>query len=412
MTNIDKLEDRRLDALRLLADARPDELDPERLGGLPRQNNDLAVILAEAPTCRPHAPTPPLARGWKVVGTAIALGVITASAVVAVEHSEPAKSPPLRQSRPQPSPATVTDARVLLLSAADQAAAAPSAGKYWRTDTRSETVEIAEAAGSLFAVTRTSSAQWSVGVDSQAHSLLVTGLDSMTRPRTDADAAVWRSAGAPASVKSAEPLGGGDAWRSITMGVRQPTVMRTNIGDKIYALGARNLTYAELRGLSSDKDTLLRLLKGLHPGAESERHRSASLLRATADLVAMPVTSKVRAAAYRLMADLPGVQVRTGARDPLGRPGVSVMSPLVSQTFLGGVRQRLVVDPASGELLADQTLLVEPSVKAQRVGLKKGMTVNYSVTERMSWSAERAEGTLRGASKGSPDAGASPPRWH
>lgn len=391
MTKTSKSRGRpRPDVLHVLAGARPEELNPESLAGLPRQSKDLARILSAAPSRRSDGPRESTVWKWRAIAMTVALTAIVASTVIVIDHTGQTNGPAHEKARLNPSTAAVADARFLLLSAANSAQAAPSAGTYWRTDTRSGTVEIAQTAGRLFAITRTSSAQWSVGVSSGAESLLVSGLDAATRPRTEEDAALWRSEGAPATVKSAEPLTGGDALRSITMGTRRPMVTRTNVGDKVYALGARNLSYSELRELPSETGALLHRLEDLRPDRpSSESGRSAWLLRVAADLIMMPVKSGVRAAAYRLMADLPGVEMRTDVEDPLGRKGVSVSFPALSHTFLGDVRQRLVVDPASGELLADQSLLMKPSAKAQEVGLKTGVTVNYSATTRMTWSAEQ-----------------------
>ncbi|WP_327419947.1 hypothetical protein OG612_41265 [Streptomyces sp. NBC_01527] len=88
-------------------------------------------------------------------------------------------------------------------------------------------------------------------------------------------------------------------------------------------------------------------------GAEtSTSGRSAWMLRQAADLITMPVKPGVRAAAYRVMADLPGVRVVGRVTDPLGRKGVGVEFPDTYRTPLGSTRQRLVVDPSTGAMLS------------------------------------------------------------
>jgi hypothetical protein len=104
-----------------------------------------------------------------------------------------------------------------------------------------------------------------------------------------------------------------------------------------------------------------------------------------ADLITMPVKPAVRAAAYRVMAEQPGVRVLGRVTDPLGRKGVGVAFPGTHGTPLGSVEQRLVVDPSTGEMLCEQLVLVEPSARAREAGLDAGTTVNYTVTTRMSW---------------------------
>lgn len=49
------------------------------------------------------------------------------------------------------------------------------------------------------------------------------------------------------------------------------------------------------------------------------------------------------------------------------------------------MQQRLVVDPSTGAMLCEQTVLVEPSARAREAGLEAGTTVNYEATTRMSW---------------------------
>lgn len=173
-----------------------------------------------------------------------------------------------------------------------------------------------------------------------------------------------------------------------TMGTRRPMVMRTDADDKIYALGPQNITYQDLRELPSDSGKLYRELERLYAqdsGADTGVGRTAYVLRQAANLITMPVEPAVRAAAYRVMAELPGVRGLGRVTDPLGREGVGFTFPGTPSTPLGTVEQRLVVDPSSGEMLAELSVLVEPSARAEKAGLDAGTTVNYSATTRMSW---------------------------
>ncbi|MER5949829.1 CU044_5270 family protein [Streptomyces sp. NPDC001904] len=382
----------RPDALRALAAARPDALDPARLSGSARQREDLARILSEV-TDRDSAPAP---RGrpalLKPLGAVAALTAVAATAVIVTgvdERPAPAGRP---EAVPRSSATAVTDARLVLLSAATKAAAAPSEGTYWRTESRSEVVDVVGKAGHLFAVRDVSSSQWSVGVRKGTESLLVSGLDSTVEPRTAADKRRWRDAGSPGTVEATVSSSDDGPKRAYTLGTGHPTVDRTALGDRIYALGPRNVTYKELRRLPTGTAELRRLLERLstQDGVTGQgAQRSAWLLRVTADLVTMPVEPGVRAAAYRVMADLPGVRLSDDVSDPLGRKGVGVTFPGTDRTPLGRVRERLVVDPSTGELLADETLLAEPSARAREAGLKAGTAVNYSATTEAAWSEDQ-----------------------
>jgi hypothetical protein len=74
-------------------------------------------------------------------------------------------------------------------------------------------------------------------------------------------------------------------------------------------------------------------------------------LNVIAWLLALPVPAPVRASLYRTAATLPGVRFDGPARDPLGRPGVSV------SVGNGASEMRLSFDPRTGELLSTSVSL-------------------------------------------------------
>ncbi|MFD3735814.1 CU044_5270 family protein [Streptomyces sp. NPDC058632] len=391
----------RPDVMKVLASARPDELDPSGLADSPRQREDLARILAGATDGRAARFRVPerLRGGIRPLRTVAALAAVTAVAASAVAvsalHRDPSgvRASALPQSSSAAGPGSSTsdgrgDVRLELLSAAKKAETSAADGTYWQTTTRSEDVNVVGEQGQLFAVRTTSTAEWSVGVRPGSRSLMVSGLDGVTAPRTKADEARWRAAGSPGTMR-AEATGNEEGGTlGYTMGTRRPMVMRTDADDKIYALGPRNVTYQDLRELPSDSGELRRELEKLYAedsGADTGVGRTAYVLRRAADLVTMPVKPAVRAAAYRVMADLPGVRGLGRVTDPLGREGVGVAFPGTARTPLGSVEQRLVVDPSTGAMLAEQVVLVEPSARAQEAGLDAGTTVNYGATTRMSW---------------------------
>ncbi|MFS8200445.1 CU044_5270 family protein [Streptomyces sp. CWNU-52B] len=389
----------RPDVMKLLADARPDALDPAGLADSPRQREDLARIMAgrtDRQATRSRTPGR-LRIGIRPLGTAVALAAVAASAVVVSTLDEdPLGVRP--GAAPQPSSSSSSaagekgevrvDGRLQLLSVAKKAETPATEGTYWQTTTRSQDVNIVGAKDQLFAVRTTSTEEWSVGVRPGTRSLMVTGLDDSTAPRTDADKARWRAAGSPGTVQSEVPGNPGGGTLAYTMGSGRPSVIRTDAGDKIYAVGPRNVTYQDLRELPSDSGELRRELEKLYAqdsGADAGAGRTAYVLRQAAGLVTMPVEPAVRAAAYRVMAELPGVRGLGRVTDPLGREGVGFTFPGTASTPLGGVQQRLVVDPSTGELLCEQLVLTEPSARAEEAGLDAGTTVNYTATTRMAW---------------------------
>lgn len=388
----------RPDVMKVLTDARPDELDPSRMVDTARQREDVARIVAGATDGRAArflAPRPRRA-AFRPLGVA-ALAAVAASvvAVSTLDFHGPADRP---SAQPRPSAGTQepragqdvrADGHFELLSAAKKAETTLAEGTYWQTTTRSQNVDVAGEEGRLFAVRSTATDEWSVGVRPGTASLMVSGLDSLTEPLTAADEARWHAAGSPRTVRAESAKVNGTAKIAFRMGTGRPMVMRTNTDDKIYALGPRNVSYKDLRALPSADGELRRHLGRLYAqdnGAESgTSDRSGWMLRQAANLVTMPVKPGVRAAAYRLMADLPGVRVVGRTTDPLGRQGVGVDFPVAYPTSLGTTRERLVVDPSTGEMLSDEVVLVEPSARAKAAGLGAGTTVNYSATTRMSW---------------------------
>ncbi len=184
---------------------------------------------------------------WVQAAGRVALAAVAASAVAVttLDWREPADRP---SAQPRSSAATElpgagedvhVDGHLELLSAAEQAANSADQGTYWQTTTRSENVDVAGEQGHLFAVRSTSTSEWSVGVRPGTGSLMVSGLDSLTEPRTAADKARWRAAGSPGTVRVEVAKKAGTGVIGYPMGTGRPMVMKTNLNDKIYAVGPR-----------------------------------------------------------------------------------------------------------------------------------------------------------------------------
>ncbi|MFE5136927.1 CU044_5270 family protein [Streptomyces fagopyri] len=388
----------RPDVMKVLADARPDALDPSLPADPARRQEAFARIVTDAADGHVTRLAVPRRRsGFRPLG-AVALAAVAASVAAAAgtfDWQGPADRP---VARPQSSAPTRTsdsgtdlrvDGHIELLAAARNAESAAAEGTYWQTTTESQHVDVADANGHLIAVSSTGTDLWSVGVRSGTDSLMVSGENSATEPRTPADKKRWNAAGSPHTVVAEVGKASGNAKVAYTIGPGRPMVMHTSVGDKIYAVGPNNVSYKDLRALPSTSDALRRYLETLYSrdnGADSGTSgRSTWMLRQAGNLITMPVKPGVRAAAYRVMAGLPGVRVVGHVTDPLGRTGVGVEFPQSYGTPLGTTRERLVVDPSTGAMLSDQTLLVTPSARAKTAGLTAGMTVGNAATTRMGW---------------------------
>ena len=99
----------------------------------------------------------------------------------------------------------------------------------------------------------------------------------------------------------------------------------------------------------------------------------------------------VRAAAYRVIAGLPGIRSLGEVTDPLGREGVGFALPASDRPGYGTGRSELIVDPATGALLADREVLTEPDATAAEAGLRAGTVVNYTATVTAEWTDRQLE---------------------
>ncbi len=116
--------------------------------------------------------------------------------------------------------------------------------------------------------------------------------------------------------------------------------------------------------LPADPDELESVLRkkaeSENPPPEDRYTLEGEMLAKISSLLYGPTSSPaLRAALYRVMARIEGVELVGEVADPLGRPGIALSRP-------GGygndptTEVRLIVDPRSAEVLAEQTILVAP----------------------------------------------------
>lgn len=145
-----------------------------------------------------------------------------------------------------------------------------------------------------------------------------------------ADEAAWRAAGSPS--------------------LSAPGVSETEVEASI----------ADLERLTDRAGEPRRLLDAVRTrgGPVIGDDPAQSLVR-IGDLLRDPAASpELRAGLYRALALVPGIEVDARAIDPLGREGVSF--GVVSAGSGARTRTRLVFDPRTSRLLAEETVLLEP----------------------------------------------------
>lgn len=153
-----------------------------------------------------------------------------------------------------------------------------------------------------------------------------------TRFLTPVAQAAWKRAGSP-------PIGRSPA----TAGAIAIAATGT------YRLGAARLSRAELLALPADVEQLLAVL-GLTGASASERFTAiGDALREA------PAPAGVRATLVRALSDVPGVTALGELQDPAGRAAVGVA---VTER---GLRNELLFDPSTSEVLAERRIAVAPA---------------------------------------------------
>jgi hypothetical protein len=89
--------------------------------------------------------------------------------------------------------------------------------------------------------------------------------------------------------------------------------------------------------------------------------------------------AELRAAAYRVLARLPGVEFAGEVRDPIGRHGVALVAPV---GYTDDIRSRLIIDPHSGGVLATETVLEH---RGDWIGAAPGEVVGQVVYVASGW---------------------------
>jgi hypothetical protein len=134
-------------------------------------------------------------------------------------------------------------------------------------------------------------------------------------------------------------------------------------GDKVFWLG-HNVTMKDLRGLPSDAGKLKAWLLRSYEGHDTESDSlpmssDAWLFTVSVGLITdMPVTPKVRGAAFRMLAGLDTVDLLENATDAEGRQGTAVS---IEEKMKGGgvLAHRLIFDRATGQGLANESVVVK-----------------------------------------------------
>jgi hypothetical protein len=384
-----------------LVEARPDGLDPEPDSR--RRERDLARVLALPPgATEPRRRRP---RAW-LIPVAIAVGT-SAAAIVGAAVVIPSLGPgsdgspvtsatndsPRPQSSPPPETTAVTARQVLLAAAATAERQGAAEGRIWQTRTTSGAVEQVVGAEYLIEI------RWrdEVRLDASSSDGTWTRTELGGRPARPADEAAWRSAGSPRSWKVVQPgpcqanseMSVCESERSVGSEPGKPDTQPLQ-QTAMYWLAGRNVTAEDLARLPVDPAKLkTELLKGYNGcGSESCDGQQVRiedwLFQSASGLVTeMPAAPGVRAAAYRMLADLPGITVVQETRDPLNRKAVALTMRHTEGD--GEYETRLLLDPKTWNGLAVENYIVDDSRRPWAVA---GLRWHYTAVESAGWVGE------------------------
>lgn len=297
------------------------------------------------------------AAGWSTLG----LGLAGAAAVALLTGVTPVMVTP-----GQP-PATVTPGRPgathgavapvnanrILLAAATSVAATSDSGAWWG----SKLVDGREFydPGHRYLLRQTKSVESWIPADPETRTWYRETYLGAVPASSPADAA-WRAAGAPTSWtygKNTPGLITDDRASGIVRAARsKPWTFSSEDWDFRIVLAGKPLT--RMNEVPETPDGLRALFAGVPDQALVD-----NVVRL---LVYAPVTSETRAAAYRLLASMPGVSAVGPATDTLGRTGQALeyqSAEIPSTPYAGGTRTRLVIDPATGMPLSIETRATE-----------------------------------------------------
>jgi hypothetical protein len=259
----------------------------------------------------------------------------------------------------------------VLLNAALLADRQPATtGRYWHVDSRVRWIQKVRDGGYLIADTSRMES-WAARSGTAVGRVRYVG----ARPARPADEATWRKAGSPHVFLTVE------GKRTTTSPERQVT---TRGADALTSMGAAvQAGFGRLRDAPADPGRLRTCLLALPNSPTRSRPVTVGKSRVTpstppppskaqldhwlfvqgSDLILYaPVSPKVRAAAFRMLAALPGVTAAGTVHDADGRRGTAVaMGEIDPADRPEALQQRLVIDPADGRALAYEEVVTGPN---------------------------------------------------
>jgi hypothetical protein len=198
------------------------------------------------------------------------------------------------------------------------------------------------------------------------------------KPATPQDAAAWRADGSPRGwviipVLRVKPDGTVEFTKTSSAPGAPLAFDQQMNGDVADAVGDGSwLTTAQLAAFPADPARLKALMVRYvnydyrFVGGPAKGTMDQNLMVEAVNLLQAPLPPAVRSAVFQVMAGLSGSRTLGPMRDPLGRTGYGIAiadAQLVDEAWLPSGTQGeavLIVDPASGQLLATEVIVTTP----------------------------------------------------
>ncbi|SDI46268.1 hypothetical protein SAMN05421505_15410 [Sinosporangium album] len=319
---------------------------------------------------------------WTALGVGL-LGAAAAVTVVITSGTAPGGPDSITLAQPPSAdastgssarPNTKPTARQILLAAAASVAKTSANGDYWVNRVVSGSTE--PAPNGKYLLEKTYSEElWASPVAGKPTWRIIQFLGA--KPATSEDEEAWRADGSPKTwtYPAKRVTKGGKSFltksRTITGAANAREAWREDAGGSLGVLtNGEPMTLDQLGKLPSTPEGLRDYLESVIK--KNAANGTGPRLGQDADprlydmgvriIMHFPVSPEVRAAAYRMIASLPGVTADGEATDPLGRRGQAVSIPRTTDTGEAEGVDRFVVDTETGLPLAlEHTNAPDPS---------------------------------------------------
>ncbi|WP_067451373.1 CU044_5270 family protein [Actinomadura macra] len=274
---------------------------------------------------------------------------------------------------PDPVDARPMSAQAVLLSAARQAEAAPATGRYWHVRIMmTRPVQVGPAGNRYWVDRRFVDETWTQPSGRSSSGFREVG----ARPSSQADAAAWKRDGSPVKWD----LGKGDTVDGAHIFVYatpQPGRVTKTAGSNTFNVCDKEMSYKQVRALPAEpaalKNAVVKAMRNNDDGRVPADAQNGFVQQCLVGLLAdIPAHPKVRGAAYRALATMPGVKVTGPTADERGRKGIG----LVLQDGAGRPVTRLVIDPKTSLVLTES---VAQTGELAKLKSKSGVTVYLQV---------------------------------